>query len=70
MVDGLRKMSKILIVDDDPNIRELVSALLHNHGFETCEAADGREALKVMENDNPDMLVIDIMMPNMDGFEL
>jgi DNA-binding response OmpR family regulator len=59
-----------MIVDDDPNIRELVSALLQNHGFEACEAADGRNALQKMTNDNPDMVIIDIMMPNMDGFEL
>jgi two-component system, OmpR family, response regulator len=63
-------MSKIMIVDDDPNIRELVSTLLHNHGFEACEAADGRDALQKMTNDNPDLVIIDIMMPNMDGFEL
>ena len=38
-------MSKIMIVDDDPNIRELVSTLLQNHGFDACEAADGLDAL-------------------------
>ncbi len=59
-----------MIVDDDPNIRELVLVLLQNNGFETCEAADGREALQKMTNDNPDLAIIDIMMPNMDGFEL
>jgi DNA-binding response OmpR family regulator len=63
-------MSKIMIVDDDPNIRELVSTLLQNHGFEACEAADGRDALQKMTNDNPDLVIVDIMMPNMDGFEL
>ena len=63
-------MSKIMIVDDDPNIRELVTVLLQNHGFEACEAADGRDALQKMTNDNPDLVIVDIMMPNMDGFEL
>ena len=63
-------MSKIMIVDEDPNIRELVSALLQNHGFEACEAEDGRDALQKMMNDDPDLVIIDIMMPNMDGFEL
>ena len=38
-----------MIVDDDPNIRELVSALLQNHGFEACEAADGRDALQKID---------------------
>jgi DNA-binding response OmpR family regulator len=59
-----------MIVDDDPNVRELVSALLQNHGFEACEAIDGRDAMEKITNDNPDLVIIDIMMPNMDGFEL
>ncbi|WP_034379249.1 MULTISPECIES: response regulator transcription factor [unclassified Dehalobacter] len=63
-------MSKIMIVDDDPNIRELVLALLQNNGFEACAAADGRDALQKMLKDKPDLAIIDIMMPNMDGFEL
>lgn len=63
-------MSKIMIVDDDSNIRELVTALLQNNGFDVCEAADGREALQKISVDNPDLAIIDIMMPNMDGFEL
>lgn len=63
-------MSKIMIVDDDLNIRELVIALLQNNGFDVCEAADGREALQKISVDNPDLAIIDIMMPNMDGFEL
>ncbi|KNZ43481.1 response regulator transcription factor [Acetobacterium bakii] len=63
-------MSKIMIVDDDSNIRELVFALLRNNGFEVCEAADGHEALQKINVDNPDLAIIDIMMPNMDGFEL
>jgi len=63
-------MSKIMIVDDDPNVRELVSVLLQNHDFETCEAIDGRDAMQKITNDNPDLVIIDIMMPNMDGFEL
>jgi DNA-binding response OmpR family regulator len=63
-------MSKIMIVDDDSNIRELVIALLQYNGFEVCEAADGREALQNINSDNPDLAIIDIMMPNMDGFDL
>ncbi len=63
-------MSKIMIVDDDPNIRELVSALLKNGGFDACEAKDGIEALQKLASENPDLTVIDLMMPNMDGYEL
>lgn len=63
-------MSKIMIVDDDPNIRELVRVLLRNHGFEACEAADGRDALQKITAENPELAIVDLMMPNMDGFEL
>jgi two-component system, OmpR family, response regulator len=63
-------MSKILIVDDDPYIRELVAKFLQNDGFDVCEAADGVEALDVLQSAKVDLVVLDIMMPNMDGWEL
>jgi DNA-binding response OmpR family regulator len=63
-------MSKIMIVDDDINIRELVCNLLRNNGFEACEAVDGADALSKLPSANPDLVIIDVMMPNMDGFEL
>ena len=63
-------MSKILVVDDDPHIRELVRVFLHNEGFEVIEAADGMEALSRLDSVKVDLAVIDIMMPNMDGWEL
>ncbi len=63
-------LSKILIVDDDPYIRELVSVFLHSEGFETHEASDGVEALRALETLKADLVILDIMMPNMDGWEL
>lgn len=63
-------MSKIMIVDDDVNIRELVRVLLRNSGFTVCEVADGRDALTKMSAENPELAIVDVMMPNMDGFEL
>lgn len=63
-------MSKIMIVDDDSNIRELVCALLRNGGFETCESKDGRDALQNITMEGPDLAIVDLMMPNMDGYEL
>jgi two-component system, OmpR family, response regulator len=63
-------MSKIMIVDDDPHIRELCSVFLHNAGFETLEACDGVDALAQLDNSKVDLFIIDIMMPNMDGWEL
>jgi DNA-binding response OmpR family regulator len=58
-----------MIVDDDPNIRELVCALIRNGGFESCEAKDGRDALLKMSAEAPDLCIVDLMMPNMDGYE-
>ena len=63
-------MSKIMIVDDDPNIRELVGVLLKNGGFTVCEATDGRNALQKITDENPALAILDIMMPGMDGYEL
>ncbi|MGM1047998.1 DNA-binding response regulator, OmpR family, contains REC and winged-helix (wHTH) domain [Paenibacillus uliginis N3/975] len=63
-------MITILIVDDDPHIRELVTLFLQKEGFRTSEASDGVEALNKMETDRADLVVLDIMMPNMDGWEL
>lgn len=61
---------KILIVDDDPHIRELVSVFIEREGFQTYEAVDGLDALKKIEQVKVDMVILDIMMPNMDGYDL
>ena len=63
-------MSKILIVDDEPHIRELVRVFLRDEGFEVYEAADGLEALAKLETLKADMVILDVMMPNMDGWQL
>ncbi|KAF4326247.1 hypothetical protein G195_000336 [Phytophthora kernoviae 00238/432] len=63
-------MPTILVADDDPNIRELVCLFLKNDGFETAEAADGKEALTVYGSTHVDLVVLDIMMPIMDGWTL
>ncbi|MBA2873441.1 response regulator transcription factor [Thermaerobacillus caldiproteolyticus] len=63
-------MAKILIVDDDDHIRELLAVLLKKEGFEIYEAADGAQALSLFETVKVDMVILDIMMPTMDGWEL
>src|SRR5215212_6016823 len=63
-------MTNILIVDDDPNIRELVRIFLRNEGFDIYEASDGVEALARLESLKADLVILDVMMPNMDGWEL
>jgi two-component system, OmpR family, response regulator len=60
--------ARLLVVDDEPNIRELLSASLRYAGFEVETAADGRQALAVADSFRPDLLVLDVMMPGMDGF--
>lgn len=63
-------MPTILVADDDANIRELVCLFLRNDGFATAEAADGKEALAVYASTPIDLVVLDIMMPVMDGWAL
>ncbi|MBA3874528.1 MAG: response regulator transcription factor [Anaerolineae bacterium] len=63
-------MSKILIVDDDPNIRQLAAVFLKDEGYDIVQASDGMEALAKLEMTKVDLVVLDIMMPNMDGWEL
>jgi len=59
--------ARLLIVDDELNIRELLSASLRFAGFDVDVAADGREALAKVQADRPDLLVLDVMMPGLDG---
>jgi len=58
------------VVDVEPNIRELLSASLNFAGFDVRVAADGHEALSTAQFTNPDLVVLDVMMPGMDGFEV
>ena len=62
-------MVNILIVDDDKNIRKLLQVVLERQGFNVHLASDGLEALKVIDQVKIDLAVVDIMMPNVDGFE-
>lgn len=63
-------MFTILVVEDDQNIRKLMCAVLKQYGFTTYWAEDGIQALDVMEKKHIDLVVLDLMMPNMDGYEL
>ncbi len=63
-------MPTILVADDDANIRELVCLFLRNDGFATLEAKDGKEALDIYGRTPVDLVVLDIMMPVMDGWAL
>ncbi len=60
--------AKLLVVDDEPNIRELLSTSLRFAGFEVVSAGTGRDALAAAELHAPDLAVLDVMLPDMDGF--
>ena len=60
---------RILLVDDEPPIQTLLSYPLQKDGYEVVTAADGREALERFEESTPDLVVLDVMMPRMDGLE-
>ena len=62
-------MVNILIVDDDKNIRKLLQVVLERQGFNVIVASDGLEALKVIDQVKIDLAIVDIMMPNIDGYE-
>ncbi len=59
-----------LVVDDDPHIRELIRFYLSKEGFRVTEACDGEEALRLLADTEVDGVIIDVMMPKLDGFEL
>ena len=61
---------QILVVDDDAQTRALVGLILQRSGLRTLEAFDGQSALRLLEFTTPDLLIIDIMMPGIDGLEL
>lgn len=64
------RASEILIVDDDPPIRNLVRQVFKRIGFEAREARDGAEAVSMIETGLPRMMVLDLMMPRMNGWEV
>ena len=64
------KRNKILIVDDDKNICELLRLYLEKDGFDTVVANDGEEAIKKEKSETPDLILLDIMLPKMDGWQV
>lgn len=67
---GLLEMKKILIVDDQYGIRVLLNEVLKKDGFEIFQSANGERALELVEEENPDLMLLDIRIPGMDGLEI
>ncbi len=61
---------KILVVDDEPSIREVVSLYLEEMGFDPTVVGDGHAALELIRTDPPDLLILDVMLPGVDGYEI
>jgi two-component system OmpR family response regulator len=64
------RIPQVLVVDDEPNIRDLVQVALKFHGCSVTTAGSGKDALRQAESTRPDLIVLDVMMPDMDGFEV
>jgi two-component system, OmpR family, response regulator len=62
--------TRILVVDDEPNITDLVATTLRYEGFEVAVAGNGRDALSMVTSFHPDIVVLDVMLPDVDGFEV
>ncbi len=60
--------AKLLVIDDDPDIRDVLSVFLQGEGFEVITAVDGSEGLELIRAETPDLIVLDLMMPRVDGF--
>ena len=60
----------LLIVDDDPEIRDLLARFLREHGFQVSVAAEGEEMLQLLQDSEPDLVVLDLMLPGEDGLSL
>ncbi|MUK88285.1 response regulator [Ornithinibacillus sp. L9] len=63
-------MNTILVVDDDAHIRKLIRLYLENSQYDVIEAEDGQKALDILEHQQVDLAIVDVMMPNVDGYEL
>jgi len=63
-------MAKILVVDDDSSIVEILQFLLIKEGHTVCVARNGKAGLEMAKNEHPDLMILDVMMPEMDGFSV
>ena len=62
-------MALVLVVDDSPTDQHVISRALEKHGFETMVASDGEEAISMAESAQPDVILMDVVMPGMNGFQ-
>jgi CheY-like chemotaxis protein len=63
-------MTKIMLVDDEPDVIYLIKKILEREGYEVVEVYNGKDCLERVEGENPDLIVLDVMMPGIDGWEV
>lgn len=68
--DAQDQRSRVLVVDDDPEILKMLAMRLSNSGYDVATAADGEEAIERAKQTNPHLVVLDVMMPKMNGWEV
>jgi two-component system alkaline phosphatase synthesis response regulator PhoP len=66
----MNERPKILLVDDEPSLVKIVSKRLEAEGFEVCTAIDGEEALREVVAQNPHLIILDVMLPKLNGYEV
>ena len=62
------RKATVLVVDDEPHVRRLVKANLESSGYKVLTAADGNQAINVVESETPDLVILDLMLPKLDGY--
>jgi len=62
--------SKVLVIEDDPATTRLVDYSLRHHGYQVITAANGLEGIRKAQSESPDLVILDVMLPGMDGFEI
>ena len=62
-------MERILVVEDDPSVRELIELTLHQAGYEVLSTADGKSSVDMAQQEKPDLVLMDVRLPVMDGYE-
>ncbi|HXW83246.1 MAG TPA: response regulator [Candidatus Binataceae bacterium] len=69
-MDGPGRTPRVMVVDDDPDTVSILARHLQREGFQAIEASSGRECLRLLQQQEVDVILLDVMMPEMDGFEV
>jgi two-component system, OmpR family, alkaline phosphatase synthesis response regulator PhoP len=66
----MAESARILVVDDEPDVASLLTLMLKSHGYTVITAGDGQEALEKARNEDPDLILLDVMLPRLDGYKV